>query len=58
MPKKITVTLIKSTIGKLPTHRKCVKGLGLRKVNHTVEVDDTPQNRGMIKKAEYMLDVK
>jgi large subunit ribosomal protein L30 len=58
MKQKITVTLIKSTIGRLRRHRDCVRGLGLRKVNHTVQVDDTPQNRGMIKKVEYMLNVK
>ena len=58
MKQKITVTLIKSTIGRLRRHRDCVRGLGLRKVNHTVQVDDTPQNRGMIKKVEYMLYVK
>ena len=58
MEQKITVTLIKSTIGRLRSHRDCVRGLGLRKVNHTVQVDDTPQNRGMIKKVEYMLNVK
>lgn len=58
MKQKITVTLIKSTIGRLRRHRNCVRGLGLRKVNHTVQVDDTPQNRGMIKKVEYMLNVK
>ena len=58
MKQKITVTLIKSTIGRLRRHRDCIRGLGLRKVNHTVQVDDTPQNRGMIKKVEYMLNVK
>lgn len=45
--KKIKVTLVKSTIGRLKSHIACAKGLGLRKTNHSVEVIDTPENRGM-----------
>lgn len=52
---KIRVTLIKSIHGRLKKHQECVKGLGLKKINHTVEVIDTPQNRGMINKASYLL---
>jgi large subunit ribosomal protein L30 len=53
--KKIRVTLVKSLIGTRPEHRACVRGLGLRRRNHTVEVIDTPANRGMINKVSYLL---
>ena len=53
--KKIKVTLVKSTIGRLKSHIACAKGLGLRRTNHTVEVIDTPENRGMINKIIYMV---
>ena len=54
-PKTIKVTLVKSLIGTKPEHRACVRGLGLRKRNHTVEVIDTPANRGMINRVAYLL---
>ncbi len=53
--KKIKVTLLKSTIGRLKSHIACAKGLGLRRIHHTVEVIDTPENRGMINKIYYMV---
>ncbi|NOX09718.1 MAG: 50S ribosomal protein L30 [Gammaproteobacteria bacterium] len=53
--KKLKVTLTKSTIGRLRTHKACVIGLGLRRVRHSVEVIDTPENRGMINKVSYMV---
>jgi large subunit ribosomal protein L30 len=53
--KRIKVTLVKSVIGTKPEHRACVRGLGLRRLNHTVEVIDTPSNRGMINKVSYLL---
>jgi large subunit ribosomal protein L30 len=53
--KRIRVTLVKSVIGTKPEHRACVRGLGLRRLNHTVEVIDTPANRGMINKVSYLL---
>ena len=53
--KKIKVTLVKSIIGTKPEHRACVRGLGLRRLNHSVEVIDTPANRGMINKVSYLL---
>jgi len=52
---KISVTMIKSRFGRLPRHQACLKGLGLRKVNQTVVVLNTPENRGMINKVSYML---
>ncbi len=53
--KKIRVTLIKSMFGRTPGHMECVKGLGLRRMHHSVEVIDTPANRGMINKVSYLL---
>lgn len=53
--KTLKVTLVKSTIGTIASHRACVRGLGLRRMNHTVEVEDTPAVRGMINKVNYLL---
>ena len=55
---KIKVTLFKSVAGRLPKHQACVKGLGLRRIGHTVEVEDTPSVRGMINKVSYMVRVE
>ncbi len=55
--KKIKVTLFRSLIGTKGEHRMCVRGLGLRRINHTVDVIDTPANRGMINKVSYMVRV-
>jgi len=55
---KIKVTLFKSTIGRLKAHKACVSGLGLRRINHTVEVEDTPSVRGMINTVSYMVRVE
>ena len=54
----IKVTQIKSTHGRLKNHKACVAGLGLRRIGHTVEVEDTPSVRGMINKANYLLRVE
>ena len=54
----VKVTLIKSTIGRLANHKACVRGLCLRRIGHTVEVLDTPENRGMINTAYYLLRVE
>ncbi len=53
--KKIRVTLRRSIIGTRPEHRASVRGLGLRRINHTVEVEDTPAIRGMINKVAYLV---
>ncbi|MDY6890069.1 MAG: 50S ribosomal protein L30 [Pseudomonadota bacterium] len=58
MAKTIKVTQTRSTIGRLPKHIQCVKGLGLRRIGHTVEVEDTPSVRGMINKVNYMVSVE
>lgn len=56
--KKLSVTLIKSKHGRLATHKACVAGLGLRRMHQTVEVIDTPENRGMINRVHYLLNVE
>ncbi|RLA20880.1 MAG: 50S ribosomal protein L30 [Gammaproteobacteria bacterium] len=56
--KNLRVTLIKSKNGRLPRHKACVAGLGLRRMHHTVEVEDTACNRGMINKVSYLLKVE
>ena len=58
MAKSLKVTLVKSLIGRLPDHRACVRSLGLRRLHQTVEVQDTPQNRGMVRKVDYLLEVE
>lgn len=55
--KKIFITQIKSHIGRLPKHIATVKGLGLRHIGDTVQREDTPSIRGMIKKVFYMVSV-
>lgn len=50
--------LVRSTNGRLASHKACVAGLGLRRINHTVTVIDTPENRGMINKVSYLLQVE
>ena len=54
----LSVTLIKSFYGRLPAHRATVNGLGLKRINHTVELQDTPEIRGMINKVSYLLKVE
>ena len=51
----IKVTQVKSTNGRLQNHKACVAGLGLRRIGHTVEVEDTPSVRGMINKVHYLV---
>lgn len=53
--KKIKVTLVKSVIGTKQDHRATVRGLGLRRLNHSVELQDTPEIRGMIHKVAYLV---
>lgn len=55
-PKKtIKVTLVKGVIGTRDSHRACVRGLGLKRINQTVELEDTPAVRGMIHKVNYLV---
>lgn len=56
--KKIKLTIVRSMNGRLKAHKSCARGLGLRKMHNPVIVNDTPENRGMIKKISYMLDIE
>lgn len=53
--KKLKVTLVKSVIGCKAAHRATVRGLGLKRINHTVELQDSPEVRGMINKVYYLV---
>lgn len=55
---RIKVTLVKSVAGRLKSHQACVRGLGLRRIGHSVEVEDTPSVRGMINKVPYLVRVE
>jgi large subunit ribosomal protein L30 len=54
----IKVTLVKSTIGRIEAHKATVRGLGLRRMHHTVELQDTPAIRGMINAVSYLVKVE
>lgn len=58
MAKTVKVTQYRSSIGRLPKHKATLRGLGLRRINHTVELEDTPSVRGMINKVSYMVKVE
>ena len=53
--KKVRVTLVRGLVGTRESHRATVRGLGLRRINHTVELEDTPSVRGMINKVAYLV---
>ena len=56
--KLLKITLKKSVIGRLKSHKRTVQSLGLRKVNHSVIQDDNPSIRGMVNKISYLLEVE
>jgi large subunit ribosomal protein L30 len=56
--KKVKLTLLKSRFGRTPGHAECASGLGLRNRHQSVVVNDTPENRGMIDKIRYMLQIE
>ncbi len=56
--KQLKITLVKSLIGRLKNHQQSVRGLGLRKINHSVVVLATPENLGMINAVRYLLLVE
>ena len=56
--KKLKVTLVRSPVGRLASHKACVSGLGLRRMHQTVEVEDSPAVRGMVDKVSYLLKVE
>ena len=55
---RVRVTLVRSMHGRLKRHRACVRGLGLKRMHQTVEVEDSPCTRGMIKRVSYLLKVE
>lgn len=56
--KTLRVTQVRSAHGRIEAHKACATGLGLRKLHHSVDVIDTPANRGMINKIAYMVKVE
>ncbi|MFG6383805.1 MAG: 50S ribosomal protein L30 [Lachnospiraceae bacterium] len=58
MAEKLKITLVKSTIGAVPKNRKTVEALGLRKLNHSVEMPDNAAVRGMIRKVQHLVKVE
>jgi len=56
--KTLKITQLKSSIGRLKEHKACLRGLGLRRIRHVVEVEDTPSVRGMVNKISYMIKVE
>ncbi len=58
MAKTIKITQTRSLIGRLPKHKATMTGLGLRRIGHTVEREDTPAVRGMINLVSYMVKVE
>ncbi|MFD2178583.1 50S ribosomal protein L30 [Veronia pacifica] len=58
MAKTIKVTQTRSSIGRLPKHKATLRGLGLRRINHTVELEDTACVRGMVNQVQYMVKVE
>ena len=56
--KKVKVTLVKSFTGRLQSHKDTVRGLGLRRIRQSVELDDTPAIRGMLNKIAYLLRIE
>ena len=55
--KPLKITLVKSTIGFNKTQAETVRGMGLRRIRHTVELPDTPETRGMILKVRHLVSV-
>jgi len=53
--KTVKVTLVRSVIGRIPAHRETVKGLGLRRIGHSVVLEDTPSGRGRSNKVQYLV---
>ena len=58
MADKLKITLVKSTIGAVPKHKKTVEALGLKKLNKTVEMPDNAAVRGMIRQVSHMVKVE
>jgi len=55
--KTIQIKLVKSGIGRIKKHKLCIQGLGFKKLNQVLTIEDTPSNRGMINKISDMVEV-
>ena len=53
----ITIKLVKSGIGRMKNHKLCIKGLGFKKLNQILTIEDTPSNRVMINKISDMIEI-
>jgi large subunit ribosomal protein L30 len=58
MVEKLNITLVKSMIGRPEKHRRVLRGMGLRKMNRTVQLEDTPSIRGMINAVSHLVKVE
>ena len=58
MAENVKITLVKSTIGAIPKHRKTVEALGLKKLNKTVEMPDNAATRGQIQQIRHLVKVE
>lgn len=56
--KTLVVKLTKSPIGRMAKHRACVRGLGLRRIGQSIELEDTPSIRGMISRVDYLVQIE
>lgn len=56
--KKLKLTLVRSVNGRIKSHKACITGLGLKRMHQSVQIDDTPEIRGMINKVMYLLKVE
>ena len=56
--KTITIKLVKSGIGRMKRHKLCIKGLGFKKLNQSVTIEDTPSNRGLVNKISDMIEIQ
>ena len=58
MAEQLKITLVKSMIGRPEKHRRVLRGMGLRKMNRSVELPDTPATRGMIQAVQHLVKVE
>ncbi|RZO21485.1 MAG: 50S ribosomal protein L30 [SAR86 cluster bacterium] len=56
--KTMTIKLVKSGIGRMKRHKLCIKGLGFKKLNQSVTIEDTPSNRGLVNKISDMIEIQ
>ena len=56
--KTMTIKLVKSGIGRMKRHKLCIKGLGFKKLNQSITIEDTPSNRGLVNKISDMIEIQ